>query len=92
MIKKFNDFLNESVDTINWDDIENKWYNFIEENNNELEYYEEFNYLKGFIRDNDINASAVVDDYSDYIEETNNEDDSETKFKKFKSLVIKHKK
>jgi hypothetical protein len=94
-LKRFN----ESVDSIDWNSIENKWEQwYYEISHGEADYDDEFAKMKKFLiasepsARSEFNWSFITGDYYDYIEETNNESDPEDKFKEFKKIVLMNKK
>ncbi len=67
--------------------MRNDWY---EESNGEADYDDEYDAMKSFVKDVEVDWKKIQREYFNYVEETNNEADYDDKFKKFKSIVNKN--
>jgi hypothetical protein len=85
-LRKFNE-----SDKHDWDDIEDRWFDYVEYSRdyNDEEYELEFDKLKSLLpEDIDINWPQVRNEYLDYVEMEDNEVGADDKYEKFKEIIL----
>ena len=82
-------YLRKFNESNSWSAIEKEYYDFIERNNNEVDYDQEFDKMKELSKEFiNVPWNKVQREYFDFIEMTNNESDD--KFEEFKKIVQKY--